>query len=124
MRLKPKDISGFRDKVILEQGGVCWLCEIDLKTVTPCLDHNHETGKIRGVLCQNCNGIEGKIKNLARRAKREKTSYDFVVKILAYWNYFSAHQRPEFHPTHKTEDEKRLRRNKKARDKRKKKIGG
>jgi hypothetical protein len=124
MRLKPKQISLFREKVILEQGGKCWLCEIDLKTVVPCLDHDHETGRIRGVLCQNCNGIEGKIKNLARRAKREKTNYDFVNKILSYWNHFSALQRPELHPTHKTEDEKRLRRNKKARERRKKKIGG
>ena len=124
MRLKAKDISGFRDKVILQQDGKCWLCEIDLKTVTPCLDHDHETGRIRGVLCQNCNGIEGKIKNLARRGKRERTSYEFVNKVLSYWNHFSALQRPEFHPTHKTADEKRLRRNKKARDRRKKKIGG
>jgi hypothetical protein len=124
MRLKPKEIAGLRDKVILQQDGKCWLCDIDLKTVTPCLDHDHETGRIRGVLCQNCNGIEGKIKNLANRAKRDKTRYDFVNKILDYWNYFSALQRSEIHPTHKTEDEKRLRRNKKARDRRKKKIGG
>lgn len=124
MRLKPKEISLLREKIIVEQGGECWLCNIDLKTVVPCLDHDHETGRIRGVLCQNCNGIEGKIKNLARRAKREKTSYDFVAKVLSYWNHFSALQRQEIHPTHRTEDEKRLRRNKKARERRKKKISG
>jgi hypothetical protein len=49
-----------------------------------------------------------------------KRSYDFVNKVLSYWNHFSACQRKEIHPTHKTPDEKRLRRNKKARDRRNK----
>jgi hypothetical protein len=120
MRIKTKDIPVLREKIIAEQGGKCWLCDIDLKLVVPCLDHNHETGHIRGVLCGNCNGIEGKITNLARRAKRDKTKYDFVAKMLSYWNHFSACQRNEIHPTHKTPDEKRLRRNKKARERRKK----
>lgn len=120
MRIKNSDIPAMREKIISEQAGKCWLCEIDLKTVVPCLDHNHQTGHIRGVLCGNCNGIEGKISNLANRAKRDKTRYDFVNKVLSYWNHFSACQRKEIHPTHKTTDEKRLRRNKKARERRKK----
>ena len=120
MRLKLKDIPDLRNKIAKEQGNKCWLCDIDLAMVIPCLDHNHETGHIRGVLCGNCNGIEGKIHNLARRAKREKTKYDFVSKVLSYWNHFSACQRKEIHPTHLTDDEKRLRRNKKARNRRKK----
>jgi 5-methylcytosine-specific restriction endonuclease McrA len=70
MKLKVKDIPVLRDRLIKEQDGKCLLCAIDLSTVVACLDHDHETGLIRGVLCQNCNGIEGKITNLARRAKR------------------------------------------------------
>ena len=120
MRIKNSDIPAMREKIIAEQAGKCWLCDIDLKTVVPCLDHNHQTGHIRGVLCGNCNGIEGKISNLANRAKRDKTRYDFVNKVLSYWNHFSACQRKEIHPSHKTTDEKRLRRNKKARARRKK----
>lgn len=107
-----------RDRIAAEQGGKCWLCDVDLTKVIPCLDHNHETGFIRGVLCQNCNGIEGKINNLARRAKRDKTKYDFVNRVLSYWNHFSAYQRKEIHPTHRTQDEKRVLRNKKARQRR------
>jgi Recombination endonuclease VII len=123
MRIKISDIPVFRNKIAQEQGGKCWLCKIDLNTVVPCLDHDHQTGRIRGVLCQNCNGIEGKINNLARRAKRNKTKDDFLEAVLRYWAWFSpiSHAyRSEIHPTHKTEDEKRLRRNKKARERRKK----
>lgn len=120
MRIKNKDIPAFRERLIAEQGGRCWLCDVDLSTVTACLDHNHQTGHIRGVLCGNCNGIEGKISNLANRAKRSGTRYGFVAKVLAYWDHFTGSQRQEIHPTHKTEDEKRIRRNKKARERRKK----
>lgn len=120
MRIKNKDIPVLRDKIIEEQGGKCELCNIDLTTVVPCLDHDHETGFIRGVLCGNCNGIEGKIHNLTRRAKRDKTKYQFVERLLWYWNFHSFNPRNEIHPTHKTPDEKRLRRNKKARERRKK----
>ena len=39
------------------QGGCCLLCgrhQSELK-LTLCVDHNHETGVIRGLLCHNCN---------------------------------------------------------------------
>ena len=120
MKLKVKDIPALRDKIAVSQNGNCWLCKIDLRCVTACLDHDHETGLIRGVLCQNCNGIEGKISNLARRAKRQRTKAEFVASVLAYWDCFAEAPRVEIHPTHKTADEKRLRRNKKAKERRKK----
>lgn len=118
MRIKVKDIPALRDRIVAEQNGLCWICEVELSQVKACLDHDHDTGRIRGVLCQNCNGIEGKVRNLANRGKRGRTRYEFISKILSYWNHNSAVQRQELHPTHKTEDEKRLRRNKKARERR------
>tara|TARA_R110000822_G_C15050649_1_gene466385 strand:+ start:136 stop:474 length:339 start_codon:yes stop_codon:yes gene_type:complete len=33
----------------------CNVCNIDLSTTVKCLDHSHETGEFRYVLCQNCN---------------------------------------------------------------------
>ena len=122
MRLKAKDIPALRAAIALDQDGTCWLCEVPLGgDIKACLDHDHKTGLIRGVLCGNCNGIEGKINNLANRARRGKDKRDFLNEVVAYWDSFAANPRKEIHPTHKTEDEKRIRRNKKAKERRLKK---
>jgi len=115
MRIKNKDIPALRDKIAIEQDRECWLCDIELSSVMPCLDHDHETGRIRGVLCQNCNGIEGKIHNLVRRAKRGMFKQDYLKRVIEYWIKHLVEPRSEIHPTHKTKDEKRIKRNKKAR---------
>lgn len=85
----------------------------------PALDHDHTTGFIRGVLCINCNGIEGKVFNLARRAKAGITERDWLHNLWVYWN---THSIPQYggvyHPTHKTPEEKRLERNAKAKKRR------
>lgn len=40
--------------------GACCLCkEVFLKT--PSIDHNHTTGKVRGLVCQSCNVFIGMI---------------------------------------------------------------
>ncbi len=123
MRLKVKDIPAFRERLIAVQQGECFICRVKLDTVVACLDHDHGSGRIRAVLCGNCNGIEGKIFNLCRRAKRERDEAGFLVSILDYWDYWQKNPRPELHPSHKTPDEKRLRRNKKARQRRQKNSG-
>jgi len=118
MKITNADIPTLREYLIKVQNGKCCLCSIDLSEVTPCLDHDHETGHVRGVLCNNCNGIEGKITNLARRAKRDGTKKSFLVKVLEYWD---KPQNEAIHPAFKNKDEKRLLRNKRARKKNKKK---
>ena len=121
MRLKPKDIPLLRDKLAKEQGGKCWICQIDLSTVTACLDHDHSplSGRCRSTLCSNCNGLEGRVFNLARRGKRQRTEMDFVKSIVAYWEFHSKNPSQEIHPSHRTPEEKRIARNKKARERRK-----
>lgn len=84
-----------------------------------CLDHDHTTGVVRGVLCRNCNGIEGKIKNLVNRARRGKPPADFLGRLVLYWlKHATAQWGGLLHPLHKTADEKRLRTNKLARKRR------
>lgn len=36
------------------QGGVCAICK-GIVTRSLCVDHNHKTGRIRGLLCDRCN---------------------------------------------------------------------
>lgn len=36
------------------------------------IDHNHKTGEIRGLLCNNCNYLEGRFKRLRNLSDKEK----------------------------------------------------
>lgn len=47
-----------RDEMITSQAGVCCIC---LKAPAVHVDHCHGTGKVRGVLCFNCNSALGKL---------------------------------------------------------------
>ncbi len=38
-----------------EQGGVCAICKKSITKKRLCVDHDHKTGKIRGLLCSYCN---------------------------------------------------------------------
>ncbi|MEU7577584.1 endonuclease VII domain-containing protein [Streptomyces sp. NPDC041068] len=48
-----------RDEMIASQKGVCCIC---LAAPAVHVDHCHETGKVRGVLCFNCNSGLGLLK--------------------------------------------------------------
>lgn len=53
------------------QNNACAICEKCFETNSrPCVDHNHATGKIRGLLCQNCNAAIGMLKEDTEIAKR------------------------------------------------------
>ena len=123
-RLKTTQIPIARKKLLKAQGGVCPLClnKLGGRGKQPALDHCHTTGYIRDVLCLNCNGIEGRIFNLTRRAKGRLATALWLTNLV---EYYKRHESPQhggwFHPTHKTEAEKRLARNTKARKAREKK---
>lgn len=34
--------------------GLCWICR---ENPADCVDHDHETGAVRGVLCRVCNMV-------------------------------------------------------------------
>lgn len=59
------------DRRLDEQGGGCKICGKILQRVSLAVDHNHKTGKVRGILCENCNRGLGMFKddpNLLRSA--------------------------------------------------------
>lgn len=122
-RLKTKDIPVLKEKLFKKQKGRCALCNCrmtDSKDI--CLDHCHVSGVIRALLCRNCNAMEGKVFNCSRRAKRDGTPYDWLSRVVWYWaEHASIKPDAIFHPSHRTADEKRLRRNKRAAKKRREK---
>lgn len=60
--LSPADVEA----ILVAQGGVCAICQAVPKR--PVVDHNHSTGKARGVLCQPCNVALAHVENESFRA--------------------------------------------------------
>lgn len=47
-------------QMLTDQHGVCAICKIPPEEgVWMCVDHDHQTGKIRGLLCHSCNKMLG-----------------------------------------------------------------
>lgn len=92
------------------QGGLCPLCE---KPIDPSIkgevviDHDHDTGEIRGVLHRSCNAAEGKVANAAGRWGAKSMSYSVIIpfleRLVAYLK--NPPSSGLMYPTHKTEDE-------------------
>ena len=52
--------------LLKEQYGKCKICEVELQggvgkrtSLTACVDHDHKTNKVRGLLCSSCNFLIG-----------------------------------------------------------------
>ena len=98
-------------KQLKEQGGLCAICQtpIDLTTKGEgVVDHDHDTGEIRGVLHRSCNAAEGKIANAAGAWGAKSMKYPDIIAFLAKTLEYL--QRPGtgfMYPMHKTPDEKK-----------------
>lgn len=109
-RLKQKDLVWVRNEIRQLQGHKCPLCQISFTRILPrnvCVDHCHRTGYIRGVLCRNCNGILGKLENLATRAKKDLTQTQWLENAVKFLKDNRVPSYPYIHPTHRTDKEKR-----------------
>lgn len=56
-------------KMAEEQGGDCLICRNPLGD-DPCVDHDHETGAVRGILCRLCNTGLGMFRDKPEVASR------------------------------------------------------
>jgi hypothetical protein len=108
--------------LVADQNFKCPLCSGSLRGTGrggPVLDHDHATGFVREALCRVCNAGEGKVKGLAVRFGGGTDSHvSWLKKLALYWEKHTTPQTPYIHPTHLTEDEKRLKKNATARKKR------
>ena len=69
------------EEMLESQGGGCAICGAK-KNNNPrmkylCIDHSHKTGKVRGILCQDCNFFLG---HLEKQLSRLDLFTDFILK--------------------------------------------
>lgn len=71
------------DRLMSSQAGRCPICEREFddarKSTKPHVDHNHETGQIRGLLCGNCNRGVGLLGDNTDNLKRAINYLEGVV---------------------------------------------
>lgn len=111
-RLKTSEVSTVRGRILTQQGGRCAICSLPVKR--DCLDHDHDTGAVRGVACSGCNALLGKLENNHKRYGVQSLPA-FANGVAAYLQRHSTNITGYIHPTMKTEDEKRERTNLRAR---------
>ena len=76
------------DRMLEQQGGVCAICHKPVVLVDPrsgavkrlSVDHDHETGKVRGLLCHKCNALLGQ-------------ADDSIFSLLAAVDYLARNSR-------------------------------
>lgn len=67
------------DSLMETQGGVCAICGLEDKDFALGVDHNHETGEIRGLLCNPCNRALGLL-------KENKNNMANMIAYVEYYN--------------------------------------
>ena len=65
------------------QGAACAICRCEFQK-TPDLDHDHVTGRPRGLLCSRCNRLVGKLEKGAHPPKRARGCPDWGERAERY----------------------------------------
>lgn len=122
-RLTAAQVPVVLKQLVAKQGNKCAICGHHFTMRDGAvLDHDHDSGYIRGAIHRSCNQAEGKAKTVGHRGHTGVSSYDYLIGL---GKYLELHKTPKYnflHPTHKTETEKRLAKNAKARENRAKKV--
>lgn len=116
-KLKVREVAEIRAELHGAQAGRCAVCKLLVKDKDAVLDHDHSTGVVRAVLHRGCNAVLGKIENNYRRYGVPNLAA-FLNGVAGYLQRHATPQTSYLHPTHLTDDEKRERRNAKARKRR------
>lgn len=108
MKIRQSDVKTVRDALIVKQNGVCKVCKRPFTEADPaCLDHNHKTGKIRGVLHRSCNALEGIITKAFTRLGIKIDQKVVLTGLVEYHDEHETDQTGLIHPSHKTPEEKK-----------------
>jgi len=81
-----KNLRAWATQHLLQaQHGLCAICNLPIDYVSKTdmvVDHDHNTGEIRGVLHRTCNTGEGKVKNLVTRWGARTADLQATIKWL------------------------------------------
>ena len=114
-RLTNSQVKEVRNAQIIQQGGKCAICGLPGVANDPVLDHSHTTGAVRGTAHRSCNALLGKIENNhARFGVKAANLPAFLHGVAKYLQIHQTNITGLLHPTHLTDDEKRIKRNKQA----------
>ena len=74
------------EKILKHQSGVCAICHFHQRYKRLAVDHDHKTGQVRGLLCENCNrGLgrffdsEYRLENAAKYIRASKAAWNKVM---------------------------------------------
>lgn len=114
--LKNSEIPELREKILEEQNCKCPLCGKDITIYDKIvLDHQHKlrmsdengvdgNGLVRGVLCLECNALEGKIWNNSNRFLHQPTKEQRLNWLKNLIAYYQKDCYPFVHPTEVPKD--------------------
>lgn len=94
MLLTPKNYDLAKEKLYHAQNGICPICkrELDKEINKNHLDHDHEldgpqAGRVRGLLCNLCNGSEGRTRHEFMRSGLAGRGIDYIEYLEALLAY-------------------------------------
>lgn len=95
MLLNSRTLKLDKVKRYKEQNGLCCICKRELNPDIQSnhLDHDHalegeNAGKVRGLLCNLCNSLEGQIKHKFERSglkSKDVDMYQWMKDMVIYW---------------------------------------
>ncbi len=93
-----KELQEYKKASVTSHCPLCGRQMLYVESRNQVVDHDHKTGKIRGILCRNCNGIEGKIHNLCVRAGVHVDNAEFLQNIIFYWKVHAGAPTNTYYP--------------------------
>jgi len=119
-KLKRTELAKVKKELLAKQNGCCLFCGGNLTGVSSqniVVDHNHDTGIIRGVAHRGCNGVEGRVLTYLKRWGKCSTKMQVIRMLRRLADFYEKEPKTEWiYPTHKTALEKKELRNKRARE--------